>query len=88
MQTIETDFEFTLDDRDEPLTVNVTAEGEVEPADRSVGIMAAGIAYTTVKSVTDENGKGVKLTTSEETAVERKATEELEKALRDEERGY
>src|SRR4051812_4215570 len=51
---IETDFEATLDDRDEPITVTVTASGEVEPADRSVGIMSDGISYTTLQSVTDE----------------------------------
>jgi hypothetical protein len=44
--------------------------------------MSEGIAYTTVNSVTDADGKGVDITSYEREKIEKEATTELEKALR------
>ncbi len=80
--TIEIDFTTNLR-RDDDLEVFVVARGEIEPADRSVGIMHEGIAYVDIISATDANGAAVTLSGSERDELEKDATPKLEQKLCD-----
>ncbi len=78
---METNFNMTLDREDGPLDIGVWAFGEVEPEDRSVGIMGDGISYVTIQKVVDVDGKAVQLTAYESERVETEAHKNLLKGL-------
>lgn len=80
MRNIETQFDMTLERDNGDINVTVSASGEVDPRDPSVGIFSDGIAYVTIDSVMGEND-AVSLTTSETAQAERQAYNELLKAL-------
>jgi hypothetical protein len=74
--TYSTDFEFTVERDDQSIDLTIFAEGEVEYADRSVGIMSAGVIGATV-TATDVDGQPFTLTSLEEAEAERKGEEML-----------
>lgn len=82
MGMITEDFITTLERDDDELEIFVSAEGEIDYADRDVGIMNDGIGYVNLTSVTTEDGKVVTLTPAEDAKVSREAEEQLGRKLR------